>query len=311
MATRSWPRVSQARPCPVCGKFGWCQLSPDGAVTKCMRVSVGAFRSGSSSLGPYWLHGRPGSVQHALAVAVESIASPQARDAVFSTLLNQLTLTGTDAAALNRRGLDAEAITRNSYAAVPRPDKSQAILADISSRIALAGVPGLYRNHEGAWNLAADRGDLLIPIRDRHWRIIALLRRTNDTAAKYKWCSTQRTPSGAPVHFAEPWNADFRRTLIVTEGGLKADVIACRLGIATIGLPSCHAPAGFASELQSEFNGIGTIFTALDADADTNEHVAHGRQRLEAILTDAGFRVFRLHWNCEMGKGLDDLLASR
>lgn len=34
-----WIRVKKSEPCPICGKDSWCEVSADGAVALCMRVS--------------------------------------------------------------------------------------------------------------------------------------------------------------------------------------------------------------------------------------------------------------------------------
>lgn len=46
-------RVSKRNPCPICGRFRWCGVSPDGSVCVCMRVSDGAVKQTKNG---GWLH---------------------------------------------------------------------------------------------------------------------------------------------------------------------------------------------------------------------------------------------------------------
>jgi len=46
-------RVSKRNPCPICGRFRWCGVSPDGSICVCMRVEDGAVRQTKNG---GWLH---------------------------------------------------------------------------------------------------------------------------------------------------------------------------------------------------------------------------------------------------------------
>lgn len=45
------PRVTARRPCAICRHPGHGQVSPDGTIAKWMRVALGAFKGGFSTLG--------------------------------------------------------------------------------------------------------------------------------------------------------------------------------------------------------------------------------------------------------------------
>jgi hypothetical protein len=283
-----------------------------------MRTAAGSFQTGTSVVGEYYLHrlGNGGGEdqradgQASASLAVQAMATPGMRTVVYDYVLDNLALSSSHAVNLLGRGLDEEAIIRNMYAAAPAPKMMAEIIEAAAGRYDLTGVPGIYRVRNGQWRIAADESDLLIPVRDAKWRIVAMMRRTSSTENRYRWMSCDGAPSGAPVHHAEPWNAEFRRAIYITEGQLKADVIACMLGFTTIGLAGCGSiPPGFATELREDYPTVGSIFIAFDTDVSTNLSVARGRERLEMALLDAGYRVHRVEWDAEAGKGLDDVLT--
>ena len=51
--SENMPRVSRRNPCPVCGRFRWCGVSPDGSICVCMRISDGAVKQTKNG---GWLH---------------------------------------------------------------------------------------------------------------------------------------------------------------------------------------------------------------------------------------------------------------
>lgn len=44
-----WPHVDRKHPCPICGKPDWCQVSPDGVMVACRRVTEGCIKHGDGS----------------------------------------------------------------------------------------------------------------------------------------------------------------------------------------------------------------------------------------------------------------------
>jgi DNA primase len=274
-----------------------------------MRVSDGSFQRGTSELGEYHLHRLDAQPTRSTGAMPSSVATPALRDAVYSAILDALHLSPAHVDNLLSRGLDEEAIARNGYATMPRMSIMAPIIEAVACTHDVASVPGVTVQR-GHWTLAAGRDDLLIPVRDARWKIVALIRRTGDAARKYLWCSTPDTPSGAPAHHAEPWNVELRRAIYITEGPLKADLIANFLGITTIGLPGCSPPAAFATQLREDYPHAQSVFVALDCDAATNRHVGRARDHLESTLISAGYHTHRVEWDASEGKGLDDVLAA-
>jgi DNA primase len=278
-----------------------------------MRVPAGAFKSGPSSLGEYYLHRIEGDHrQDAARRSAPSLRPPATTgrcDAVYSRILESLTLSSEHAVQLLRRGLDEEAIIRNLYASVPTRSALIALSTEVSGHVDVEGVPGLWRSREG-WQMVAEEGELLIPIRDHRFLIVALCRRTNDPQRRYLWVSSKASPSGSPPQHSEPWNAELRPVLYLTEGPLKADIIAARLAFTTIGLAGAgNIPPGLGATLREAYPNVVSAFIAFDADLDRKPAVEAGRNRLVESLTAAGYRVRLIEWDEADGKGLDDVLV--
>jgi hypothetical protein len=318
MRGERWLRATPRQPCSICGRPDWCQTSPDGAIVKCMRVVSGSFQTVTDGTGEGYLHRLAecptrGSLQprRELPPMLPPIAAPGLTDAVYSRVLDALTLSPDHVADLLRRGLDEQAIVRNGYGTCASADVMSKIVSEAMQRFNVQeGAPGLRSDRDG-WTILADSGDLLIPIRDHCWRIVALIRRTNDETKRYRWVSDGNPSCGTPPHNAEPWNAEFRRAIYVTEGALKADVIASQLGFTTVGLAGCGSiPAGFAAALRDAYPSVRVAFIAFDADAETNPNVRRGRDRLTQAMLAAGYHVNLVKWDSHAGKGLDDVLAS-
>ena len=162
---------------------------------------------------------------------------------------------------------------------------------------------------------------MIVPVRDVDGRIVALKVRRDDADiaaakeagrpdAKYVYLSSKKCGGpgpGSPVHvpagITRP--VDLAR---MTEGELKADVATTRSGVPTISMPgvgSWRAALEAARKLETK-----TIRLAFDADAVGNPHVAKPlRDCSEAIIT-AGLILQLERWPAELGKGIDDVLAS-
>ena len=53
MNQSNWQRVSKERPCPICERWDWCLIAPDGSAVICPRVATGAVKQiGEAG----WLH---------------------------------------------------------------------------------------------------------------------------------------------------------------------------------------------------------------------------------------------------------------
>lgn len=314
-----WLRVSKNSPCPICSKPDWCLVSRDGNACICARIE-----SDSKAGDAGWLHklnGSPAEPQTQRLYNSElKRGEPQALDAVYTALLGELELSSNHKQALKKRGLSPQEIKRSPYKSlerVGRPALVQrlAVLVHDGKLPVLAGVPGFYM--ESVFditrpNLAGSSG-MLIPVRNTQGHIVALLIRSdNSKARRYSWLSSSGKEygcgSGAPVHVARPQGKLFDKSLaIVTEGALKADIVADRLGVTCLGVAgvgSWHDVPAILREL-----GIAEVITAYDMDKLDNMAVKRHAGELSYSLLDAGYTVYEASWPKE-SKGLDDYLLS-
>jgi Domain of unknown function (DUF3854) len=322
-----WQRVNQRNPCPICTRPTWCRVSPDCAIAGCMREDRGSFSVKQTQLGAMYLHHlgdriawslrlpapprSPSSTRSAKrTISTIAAVSVEQRHAVYTALLNSGTLSAEHACYLrDAKRLSEETVARNLYATV-----TDSWIAESCSSLAvehdLAGVPGFYDGGK-RWRFIGKPGELLIPIRDRHERIVAILRRTG-REPKYLFASssTRGASCGAPSHFALPYLAELYADdpIILTEGTLKADSIAEQLHCMAIGVPGVASLDSFDGQLMDFLRGR-RVLIAYDADERRNRHVRDALVRLLRMLTAAGLKPEVLQWDETNGKGLDDVLS--
>ena len=142
--------------------------------------------------------------------------------------------------ALLRRGLTDDEIDRRGYRSLQKFQLRQAFgrLKQDYDEPALLRIPG-FRERNGRIQFV-NREGLLVPVRDRQGRVIAMKLRPDDgrDGAKYIWISStdEGGPSpGSPPHvpLGTPAQADVVR---LTEGELKADIAFALSGLPTIGI---------------------------------------------------------------------------
>lgn len=186
------------------------------------------------------------------------------------------------------------------------------------------GVPGFFK--KGRWEFVSTPPGILISARNEWGQIQALALRADNPrgGAKYIWLSTnpeaeddhgrQKYPlggaSGAPIHFANRpalWTAE---ELIVTEGTLKADVIAALSGLPVVGVPGVNNTRGLAERLRRNFPRLRRVNVAFDKDVLDKPHVAAALERLVTQLEAERFTVRVRMWPGE-AKGFDDYLFSQ
>lgn len=321
-------RVTRNRPCPVCAHPDWCSVRSDGTAVICMRV-----RSGKEMRDGGHLHVLDGSeVTVAKALPARSVPeTPRAArhicTAIYASLLREhLVLSEVHRAQLRARGLDDATIELNGYRSVPTELFASKVARALSEArdeehdlptYDLCGVPGFYRKHDtwqltcGSWNYG-----IVIPVRDECWRVRALVIRRDDAAGsdnKYVWLSSKDRACGAtpgtPHHFARPEMISETGEIIVTEGALKADIIAAFENRAVCGLASVTTfRETFGSELRSAYPKLRRVIIAFDADFRINRQVHRRLTQLTRNLKQSGFTVSVRSWKPEFGKGYDDYL---
>lgn len=311
---KEWVRVSRKRPCPCCGKRDWCSVSLDGSRAVCMRVE-----SDKPTKNRGWLHilkesddftrrpaPRPDLHSHPLA------PTPHL-DGIYSTMIRgHLVLSEPHKANLLARGLSEIDIEKNGYKSVPTSLYGGTV-ARLLSEYDLRGVPGFYRER-GRWQMFTPGAGFFISVRDSRHRIRGFQIRLDEGSTRYLWFSSASKPegqsSGAPIHFARPNLIAEQRRVFITEGALKADVIAAKLNAPVIGIPGVTTwPGGFGQKLRRVCPTLREVFLCFDSDFKTNEHV---RRALFALIAELRYALYSpsiLTW--DTAKGFDDYLTRR
>lgn len=249
--------------------------------------------------------------------------SAPAHDRIARELQRLLRLDPVHREALLARGMDDIMIARAGYRSL-RP-RNGALLKQVCQAVPAEDVlrfPGVVRkaNGFGDYLTFAARHGLLIPVRNVERQIVGYRVRPDDPGegGKYRWLSTPNGPSpGAPVHVARPFVVKEAKVVWVTEGEIKADIVAARLGLVCLSIPGAtvtSAVPGIVARLheQAGFTGTMLLDVVLAFDADKHDPkkaaVLNGERRLARELRGI-CRVFEASWPAEAAKGIDDLLV--
>ena len=262
-------------------------------------------------------------------------------DRVFRAIFRVLRLSKRHEEDLKERGLTEEEIRSLGYVSISYRDRyslPRKLLRAGFKESDLWGVPGFYRARkktpQGGWvdgDIAFDTktSGILIPFVDVHGRIRQLqIRQDKGTykegADKYHTVSTGGRKNGAVGHCYAHYAADRvydmssksyipairQNRILLTEGGLKADIIRKLSGgwpvLAVSGVTqyrSIEAELPTLKEL-----GITTIDLIWDMDRKTNPGVAKSLKVVCQLLRNEGFEVAVHEWD-DRYKGYDDFLA--
>ena len=236
-------------------------------------------------------------------------ASIEVRDSAYRALLGKLSLAEDHEENLLNRGLTREAIDHQSYKTTPVFGTRALVKQLLADGLTLAGVPGFYKDAEGAWRYISEQRGILIPVRDLQGRIQGLqIRRDNAARRKFRWVSSASRTGGCHSecwpHLAGP----VRDTIILIEGPLKADVIHHLTGKTVLAVPGVNALTYVERTLRElKECGVRNIMTAFDMDFLRNFYVQSGYKKLTGILREIGFQYKTLLWNPDYN-GFDDYI---
>lgn len=259
---------------------------------------------------------------------------------VYEAFLNFPELAANHAADLRRRGLDDIALHLHGYKSLPTPVYANKLAERWAKEYALEGVPGFYYE-KGAWKFQTYGGvaGCIVPLRNSKNQIVGLTIRTDDGQ---KWANGEKIPkylvvssankprgasAGAPHHFALLGRPLLRKNInrrnlteiIVTEGALKANVIAEYVDLPVVGLVSVTTfDETFPHLLKEVFPRLETVHIAFDKEVfDPRNpakcaftHVRRQRERLVLTLEKIKLKTSILSWNSS-AKGLDDHLYNQ
>lgn len=308
-------KTTKRQPCPICGKPDWCSVAADGSRVICMRVS--SDRPTANGGYTHFLNDSPGwkGVPKAAPSPPVKDGQPKAsvehHHKVYSALLDALSLAERHRQNLTARGLSAEAIAANGYKSLGT--LSGDAFERLSRDFDLAGVAGFYLEKDN-WQIAGStrKAGFFVPYRNENGQIVGLQIRSDQGAPRYLWLSSkdkdQGAGSGTPEHFVKLHRARQTGEIIITEGALKADVIAHRTDS---GVCALAGVVNWSDGLPERLVALGVekARIAFDSDFLTNEHVLRAINKLGIALMGAGIKTSVITWPPVKGKGLDDFLA--
>lgn len=339
--------VTRREPCLICGKPDWCSRTADGKISFCARTTDGADRlSRKEGWGVFYndreLLNQPRKFycepkNRFKPVEEITFAPLEIRDFVYRTLLRLSPASRDENLTRGAKGLATRGLDNfDDYGSLPCSANER---RDLAARLrlllnqtfpgfvrenprGLSHIPGFWIDKTGAACLWQDRDlntpMLLVPYRSPAGKIQACQIRFTGTLKpsekRYLWLSVPAMNSagcGTPIHFAA-WKAfgsmmSLSKTILITEGALKADVVN-RLrpdffAIATGGVACAH-------ELLVNVSRGKPICLAFDGDSQENPAVARQlakfvKLRLQTSGNQSDTKI--LMWSGSE-KGVDDAL---
>lgn len=324
------PRVTKKNPCKICGKPDFCGFAVNDehqpVFAICMRVA--SLKQAKNGGYIHILDDSPRPTKPSVALKKSVLAAdPSAAsrtieeiDKTYRAFLCELVLSFDHENELARRGLNEVARYNGGYRSMPSKIYATAVCKRlIKQGFDLRGIPGFYTDKQNNFHFVdySSATGFIIPLKNELGQIRALqLRRDEALDPKYLLISSANykdgTSCGAPFHVNRiyPHKNKLFTSVIITEGVLKANVIAEITHSPVVGLIACTTfDESFAPQLQKVFPDLKECRIVFDMDFDTNKYVKAQRKRLADFLSAAGLTVKLLTWNKEF-KGLDDYLLS-
>lgn len=331
-------RVNKNNPCPVCGKDHWCRFAvledingKEIPIAICNRVQsdIEFWDNGGGFI--HFIDDIPLSVklQSIKEKKNNNIAPLERRNLIYQKFLSYFTISDTTMQSFIRnRGFTKELVRYLGY-----KDYDRRKIFQISQELYeiygdLTGIPGAYlkegKNGFKYWMFGGIDKSILLPsralnkedifkqgpIQAINYRIIGAEKN------KYRYLSSSNKPngtsSGAPVHVSVPMMVKKKNIIGITEGIIKADYWANKVGmivLAVMGVSTWKTAISVVKEIQNKIDLEGVI-VAFDADKKTNQYVRLYEQRLIEGLKEIGVKTAVAYWDLMYGKGIDDLLKN-
>ncbi len=307
--TRKWIRVTKNNLCPVCGKPDWCVISRNEKVVICARIEND---KPAGNKGAGWIHTFNSStpllpLKPKQPERESQKAVPDVLHNAYSALLVELKLSEVHRANLQQRGLTDTEIDSLNYRTLPAKGRLELVNGLRAKNVKLAGVPGFYLV-AGEPRLAGPVG-IVIPVRNIGGRITGLqIRCDNVDTGCYKWLSSRGYNAGCSpgvsVHVAGPVSTSGE--VWITEGAIKADIAALKLGRVVLAVPGVGNWSGVIPIVREL--APARVISAFDMDKSSNSAVKLHSDALMTCLIKFGVRTFEADWDTHF-KGLDNLLT--
>lgn len=151
---------------------------------------------------------------------------------------------------------------------------------------------------------------ILIPFRDENGLIQGVhIRNDNNANTKFRWLSSTDKLNGIGsksfTHLVGDLNTD---TIILTEGGMKADIINALSGHTVLAVAGVNSLTSLEETLKIlRSKGVRHIRTAFDMDYFVNPNVSKAQKDMTKLIVKLGFSYSTLIWDSNQ-KGLDDFI---
>jgi len=241
------------------------------------------------------------------------ISSIETRNKTYNELLNMLVLTDNHRKSLIERGINNSYIDWKQYKSIPQTGHDEIATVLLDKGLLLDGVPGFFKRGD-TWSFVKTGSGILIPQRDSFGRIQGFqIRMDNTRSGKYINLTSNNYPSGTPsktfVHLAP--SQTMSDEVIITEGALKADVVAFLSGKTVLSIPGVNSTRYLPKALDSlKKRGVKKIGIAFDMDLWDNPHVYNALCKLVNLIRDADIPFYKMEWDHNY-KGLDDYLKEK
>ena len=249
---------------------------------------------------------------------------------------------------LLERGLTETEIKQLGYKTYPDEEQISKICKKIEDENRTFDlIPGFYKNSHNKWTLPQLRSGFMIPIRTAGGKIVGVqIRHDDNQTPKYSWLSTnpektdkngkQLYPKGTKAYPYVHWNIRNKRklgdnntfVLYLTEGPLKADILAVKRTRNVIAIPGTSSTKDLCSSIKFAYKYIGSLYgketklrivEAFDMDKTTNDNVARNVKKILKTLRDSfDCEVEEFYWDTAMVqdkvlwlgnyKGIDDFI---
>ena len=212
---------------------------------------------------------------------------------------------------LAKRGIPENAMFR--YASTPLPGTEIEICRNImADGTRLEGVPGFFKLRSGDWTIVRQKNGIMIPVTDEMANVEGIQVRLDDvTERKYRWLSSSGYDYGTGAKAACHIAGEPERSMLLTEGPLKADIIYGLSGRSVIAVPGVNALSNLEECIDRLRQSVDLteIWICYDMDMYENPHVRQANARLYEMLTAKGITARNYKWDTRY-KGLDDYLLA-